>query len=268
MRIEFDQTEQVISCGTILLMAELDRLRRLGVAKRLSGKRPKAIVVRQVFDQVGLSELLRIRPKKWAADDLPESVKHWRFRSGTLTEGQQFAEPLGGFSSRIPQFGRLYAGVVEAMANTKAHAYPDPATNPADTARWWMFWQVRDQVFSVSIIDLGIGIPKSLSQSKRWGRDALEQVVLSLSRAEPVAARILAAIQIGRTRTELPHRGKGLADVVDVIRASPGARLTIASDRGLVRVESEDAPVTRDYSTCLEGTLIQWMLPLRSEAEL
>lgn len=86
-----------------------------------------------------------------------------------FAEGEQFAELFEEFDGRIKNFKQLYEGMVEAMANSVAHAYlserGDGFELTPDTKRWWAFWQERAGKLSVVICDLGIGISRSLSDS-------------------------------------------------------------------------------------------------------
>jgi hypothetical protein len=81
----------------------------------------------------------------------------------------------------------------------------------------------------------------------------------------PVASRIKAAIELHKTRTGEAHRGKGLGDIMNVIRTSGSGFLRISSDNGMYEFRYRDGkPVERmdDFRGKLMGTIVQWSIPV------
>lgn len=75
-------------------------------------------------------------------------------------------------------------------------------------------------------------------------------------------AKIRAAMELGRTGTGNLGRGKGLPDLLEIIKAHSGSMLRILSRRGMLTVENRGTEALQMTSTSLarqlKGTLIEW----------
>ncbi|EYC52874.1 hypothetical protein AZ34_10530 [Hylemonella gracilis str. Niagara R] len=75
------------------------------------------------------------------------------------------------------------------------------------------------------------------------------------------AQMIVAAMKLGRTRTHLSNRGKGLLDLTQLIDLVGDGQMLIYSRQGLVTYTAgKTTPIYCKQS--VEGTLIEWKLPL------
>lgn len=281
--IDFTPTETMFPCGTLFFMAEMDRICRLlnaqGVIRCVY---PRQLIVEQVLQQVGMMKMLGMRERRLPSA-FPENVRHWRYETGKKADGA-VAEPVLSRYELLLAAGKLpkdsaeslrsglYAGIVEAMTNSAQHAYEGTlaSNRPGGLIDgWWMFSQEKDGQLTVAVCDLGIGIPSSLRQE-------------SIERSEPARRKIMAALGLGsthadliKTATELPktrtgerHRGKGLGDVLDVVRRAGAGHLRILSGRGAFRYDGASRKETlRDYPQDILGTFIQWTLPLPERVE-
>ena len=265
--LEFADVQQFYPCGTVLLLAELDRIRRLSKTRGLVRARPpKNQIAREVLEQVGIAALVRMRRLTSPSGERHESVRHWKMKTGHFADGEQLADLFSVFAGRIPDHRKLYDGIVEAMTNCVSHAYiarrgDSLDKNGVEPPRWWMFWQERDSKLSVVFCDLGIGIPRSLSTN--WEPSLVAEVLGRIRAATPFAARIAAAIELGRTRTGQSNRGKGLADILEVVRSQESGFLRISSDRGMYDLRNSATPELKDYRDSILGTVVQWTIPLR-----
>lgn len=136
----------------------------------------------------------------------------------------------------------------------------------------------------VVFCDLGIGIPKSLFRESDQVSDGwLDRLRNWIARhveggkADDDALKIRAAIEIGRTRTKLQHRGKGLKQMVSTLDqiGDGDATVEIISGNGIYRHRSRNKkvvekalPLSDNRKTAIRGTLIHWSVPLpKREAE-
>jgi hypothetical protein len=126
-----------------------------------------------------------------------------------------------------------------------------------------MFSQLKDDQLSVAICDLGIGIPSSLKQGRRWSIDQVFDFVDKIGLGRKDSYFIKAAMVLGRSRTNEEHRGKGLPELKTVIESVGAGYLKIFSDRGFYYYSTKDNKEDfGDFSTSIPGTLIQWKIPV------
>lgn len=270
--INFKNTERVHSCGTLLLVAEIDRLVRCVEGRCEVGcTYPKDQTVEKVFQQVGLFRLLR-KEHRLEITEEDRDVYHWRYASGIEVDPIQADPILKGIKKQIPKtFRKIVVGVEEAMDNTVHHAYIEARGDrlsgrpEADARRWWLFAEVLDDWLHVNFCDLGVGIPNSLP--RRWSEEASDIMRLSLSRGKRDVRMIRRSFEVGRTRTELEHRGKGLKNIAAAAR-DLGGLLTIHSNAGCVRRDyrpDRQASSEISYKRSIMGTVVQWSIPLSTD---
>jgi len=149
----------------------------------------------------------------------------------------------------------------EAITNTIQHAYIGSSTRSSDESdsRWWMFSQQKDGKLSIVVCDLGMGIPVSLRQNSLIFSGMHSEKKRRHTQFIDIAARS------SRSRTRLPHRGKGLPDMLEFVKGGDVGGFLIYSLHGAFLYNAEDArEVGHDFSTGIPGTLIQWTVPLKS----
>lgn len=261
--IDFTDTSRMWAGGTLLLKAELCRLRRITDQQlRIRCIPPRNQKIAQVLKQTGIYKLLG---HKSAIVPTYQDVVHWRYANGHQVDGAKYDEVLGHYDGTIPQSvaNGLYLGLTEAMTNCHHHAYIAPrkdGLNQVDEPKdWWMFSQERDGRLSVVFCDLGVGIPETLpiQQPSLWRR------LKSTFGAPTDAAAIDEAIKESRTRTQKHYRGKGLRQLIDVIEKTPGAALTLHSNRGRYMYRNGNS-TTDNFDDSILGTLITWSVPVKT----
>lgn len=160
----------------------------------------------------------------------------------------------------------LYRSLTEAMLNVWQHAYSLQKITEEEIEslgkRWWLLGHRIDDDLYLAIYDRGIGIPTALPF--KYTFEVIDKFleILKLKNRSDVNM-IHAAMEIGRTGTGKPGRGKGLQDVRKFVEENPLGVLRIYSNRGGYVYHSEDDRIehhTRKLS--LRGTLIQWNVKL------
>jgi len=267
----------MVPCGTLLFLAEIDRIKRSGVASQrsFSCNYPKARIVEEVLQQVGILDVLG-RPSRLAENEFGETVRHWRFATSTTVEGSKLEPLLESLEGKVaaPLTEGLFVGLTEAMTNCAHHAYTDSRGDKlghaGDLKRWWMFSQEKDGMLAVVFCDLGIGIPRSIVSSGIWNDDLIGRVMTLLGFDARTDSRLIrTALELRKTRTKLSHRGKGLPQILDVVRDQERGFLQIHSNRGLYRFDAPTkAEILKDFNCSIRGTLIQWQLPIPSGRQL
>ena len=278
--IDFRQTRRMFSDGTLLFLAEINRLfRRSEQRPVVRCNYPKNPIVEQVLQQVGIFDMIG-KPPRVDSANFDETVKFWKFATGTQTIGEEFEPVLKKYDGIIENRLALtmYKGVTEAMTNASNHAYiaerNDGLSLGLEEHRWWMFSQERDGRLYVSLCDLGIGIPNSLPRTrwKDWTPESIVRFIGNVAAgAKPSndCVMIKAAIELGRSRTELAYRGRGLQQLRDVIDATGDGSLAIHSNRGLYRYNPSKKVIEtiNDFPDSIMGTLILWNVPIPSGDE-
>jgi hypothetical protein len=270
--LDFASTEQMFPSGTLLFMAEIDRMRRnTGDHKLICGNYPDDLVVEQVLQRLGILSMLGLEARK-KPEEFPENVRHWCSATGELADGKAIEPIVKCYEGVMAESlkGDLYAGIVEAMTNCAQHAYEHPRNDDPLADRgircrsWWMFSQEKDGNLTVALCDLGIGIPASLAETKTWPREVIEKA-LRTARILPHrhAHLIRSAIELHKTRTRETHRGKGFGEILDVVRKGGSGYLQVMSDYGVYRYTVGAVPESlKDYGASIKGSLVQWTIPL------
>jgi hypothetical protein len=128
-----------------------------------------------------------------------------------------------------------------------------------------MFAQYKDEKLTIAICDLGIGIPESLRKKpelKEW----LSSPVNYAKRRRDTAL-IEIAVQSTRSRTQMPHRGKGLKEMLELVKNGTVGGFRIFSKKGGFDYRSfEDKETAKDYKTAINGTIIQWQISLEDKS--
>lgn len=278
IKLDFSSTEIMVADGTLYFLAHLERLKLLYPQKRFRMCPPSDAIVKQVLHHVGIASHLG-SVKDLQPEKLHKTVRYWHKATGIKVEPGRAENVFGSFEGRITKELQrsVYTGVSEAMTNCLHHAY-DGGT-PEICRRWWLFSREYNGEMHVVFCDLGIGIPNSLYRKTEdvqegWW-DALRQWFRENRKSGQYfddAMKIKAAIEIGRTRTKLGHRGKGLKQMVDFLEkiGHNSAKVSIYSGKGVYhRAPKNGKPCEftfplsiQDRKATIAGTLIHWSVPL------
>ena len=261
--ISFDKTNGLLPCGTLFFVAALDCLLK-DHPGRITSNYPKDPIVEQLFQHIGVLTLLGNTSKVAITAD---NVRYWHFIRGTTGDTSPFKALFSAYSSGLKERIRdgLYESLSEAITNTIQHAYErsNASTTSDPEKRWWMFAQQKDGRLTLVVCDLGIGIPVSLRQKIQ------DHFRYALGRKRRHTQFIEIAIQSKRSRTNWPHRGKGLPDMFEFVKNSGiGAFIIYSLDGSFIYDAALKNEVGRDFSIGIPGTLIQWEVPLASFDEI
>jgi len=269
--LDFTRVKTVYSCGTILLLAEIDRIQRiLGEKADIKSTYPKDEIVEKSFQQIGLLKLLN-KAHRVSITEEDRNVFYWRYSTGSCVSPGTADEMLTGIKKELPVgYQKVVAGIEEAMTNSVHHAYILSRGDKLDTnfpntpKRWWLFAQIMDKQLHIVICDLGIGIPETLPRV--WKEQVGDLLTAGLNKKERNKLMLERSFVVGRTRTDQKHRGKGLKDI----------RKAAEQLGGQLRLHSDDVCASFDYrgtapmisyngfNQSIMGTVIQWSIPLKT----
>lgn len=261
IRLCFGKTESLRPCGTLYFVANLELLIDKYPGQIECGY-PRDDVVEQLFQHIGLLTRLGKEPRKQVTAD---NVVNWHFASGTDATTSAFQalllqhqDAMGGEITR----SELYDCMSEAVTNTRKHAYPLQKTKKR--SRWWMFSQASDEVLTVAICDLGIGIPNSLLNKPEM-KDYVRKLRHTFSPGRLHTKLIEVAVSSNRSSTGLAYRGKGLPQMLDFIKSGTTGGFRVQSSFGLYAYSAaEERSVSQTKKQPIQGTLVQWTLSLKN----
>jgi hypothetical protein len=267
VRITFEATNSISSEAMIYLLGQIYTLQEKYGRAMLTGCYPKSRRIEHLLNESGFFALLRVK-RRPVAGRKTGATRFLTFKTGNRLMSEaipKIRDELFGddfqMSSQIKR--EVFRALSEAMNNVGEHAYLNKFVGSrVMRGRWWMgaSMSVTRNVFNLTFYDAGVGIPKTLTRKYDW---ALIRKVLSLlpGFSPDDGAMIKAAVELGRTRTNMQNRGKGLMDLHRLIDRSGVGRLGIYSRNGWYRYRPSN---DRSGSSVgfVEGTLISWQLPL------
>lgn len=277
VKISFSKTEKVNCCGTLLMLAEIDRITRsLRGRCRLTCGYPKDETVEKAFQQIGLFAILT-KPHRLEITKEDKTVANWHYASDVSVNQKSADALMKVIRAQVPDgYKKLVSGVGEAMDNAVHHAYLRPRGDllsglpAADERRWWVFAEVLDGWLAIAFCDLGLGIPVTLPE--KWSEQVQDIVKLTmLSSGKRDRNMIRRSLELGRTRTDQGHRGKGMRRNILKAAADLGGRLSVYSNAGAVGVDFREKPPKFSdgaYVESILGTVIQWAIPLTETQDL
>lgn len=229
---------------------------------RLTGTYPNDVVAEQLLQNVGALTRLGLSARQ---EITSERVLPWHFHSGTKVAADAYASLTAsvlGNDLGHPE-KQLFADCLnEAVDNTVGHAYKFAVSHTPQQflQKWWIFsLSEKDRVF-VSIFDSGVTIPRSLRKKEDWIDFLKNRTYWKDSRLMSAAATT------GKTSTKLPHRGKGLPEMVEFSKKLSSGGLSILSGWAVFSYDAEKDAVSHASLDChIPGTLVLWNLPFQKE---
>lgn len=263
--IDFAALRQLSPGAALILAAELYRVQRF-VRGKLTAIHQESWDpgIQRMLHELGLFELLAtpnvrpiiLPPTNGATDIL-------KFTVDTEVTGDQcgdLLDKLSQIAGHIPAQNFIYDGLVEALKNSKHHAYTEPNRwFGVDPGTWFMTGSYDNQrkQLTAAVFDLGVGIPQTLPRSTIWEH---LRPILSFGQPDDDGKMIAAAMEYGRSRTNLKERGRGLPIMMRLLDHHRGY-LRIVSGRGEARYDSLTKKVRAlSHHESIGGTLIEWSI--------
>lgn len=261
---DFSGIQALDAAAGLVLAAEIDRWSKDTGRRARSHDNSWKANVRDFFRDAGLFEMLNIDPQSVKAepDEQPER-RSLKMLSGKLADGasaRKMRLDLEKLCGRdVGPRTTVYDALTEAIANVM-HAYPNWAgTYPAyRIRRWWTSgsWTPSTRTMSVQLYDQGVGIPRTLPRREYWGR--LLPIVRRFDPEQSDAGLIEAALEYGRTSTQIEGRGKGLSEMAEWINTQGFGFLRITSGSGSVTYNADGSIDRRNLPAAFCGTLVEW----------
>lgn len=274
--LDFQRVTRIRPSALTYLLAAIHRLRLEHGDVCVTGTYPDSPKVERQLSESGFYRLLRV--KRRSESPAPsKAVRYIEFKSEQEISGETIADlrnELLRDDLRMPrQIARtIFRALSEAMTNVNHHAYYQKSFQRAQAlrslrGRWWLMGSlhVPRNMFSIVFYDAGVGIPKTLPRTQTI--EKIRQVLSLLPAFVPDDGQMIeAAMALGRTRTMLDNRGKGLLDLARLIDDVGGGEMRIYSRTGSLVYKANGSQV-QNHRNFVEGTLIEWQLPLNQAIE-
>lgn len=245
--LDFGKVERLYPCGVLILMGWVDEW----VAKyseRITAKYPKNDLAEQMLQHVNVLQKLGLSARR----DIDHiDVKRWHYfhgRDADATPMEPFMLELQKLLGVEQQLG-LGNCVTEAMINVGHHAY-----QCENGGSWWVFSTLTPTQVFIAIYDRGDSVPGTLL-AKPQLKDYLSIGMWLHGRGD---GHLITAALGGRTRTQLPYRGKGLPEMLEFTKSFPNSELGIFSRYGFFRYDNQER--SGKLKTPVKGTLVIWTL--------
>jgi hypothetical protein len=235
--LDFRFTESLYPAGAILLFAEVDRVVAMSdLPKPVTVVDPRQRRPREVLKQIGIHEITGDR-----CDIVPEreDVVYWKATKGFDQSGEKLAvlesvaKNVNESHAKQLELSGAWRGVTEAVGNSVEHAYVQPRSDGfrgLPSTRWWMFTQLRENVFTMAVCDLGCGYRATIARTlpEKFIAEAFARV--GWRNRDSIA--IDTAMEYGRSGTRQSERGKGSRDALSVLQRHGAGDLLILSKAG------------------------------------
>ncbi|OQW68675.1 MAG: hypothetical protein BVN34_08300 [Proteobacteria bacterium ST_bin12] len=267
--VNFDNLKSISTSASLVLTAEMSKWDD-AIRNRL---RPnilnwdKEILI--TFYDLGFFNLFKTKPVNFAllkneTTQFRRIIKYIKGRCGDDQKTRILKASITDIiGDEINKWMFLHSGLSEAIVNVSHHAYPKEQGYIEGDKNWYLTasFDNGNKELKIVFYDQGIGIPKSLPASK------FKEKVLEYLIKLPIAERyrdetlLKAAVELDRSSTDEPDRGKGLQDLLEFIRQRGDGSLSILSLKGLFELEIKNGLEvirTSHFENPVSGTLIIW----------
>ncbi|WP_411565596.1 hypothetical protein ACLIN3_20705 [Pseudomonas orientalis] len=266
--LDFSTIESLHSCGTIFLVAQIERILNSDeFSVTVEATYPENTIVEQMFQHMGLLEKLGLTSRVENLD--ASDVIPWLYVSGYEGDLGSVAEELPRIlveSTNLKLRMALLSGMAEAVANSSEHAYQTEECGTEldrESQKWWLFTRQVDEYIVVVICDLGLGIPGTLEANWKDELAAILKTRTGMKRKDHKMIEL--AFTVGKSSTNEKHRGKGLKDILKVVKEQHIGAISIYSNKGSYSIDNiEGTKYSGDDKSSIGGTIIQWKVPIEA----
>lgn len=268
--IDMSGVRRMVADACLLFKAELSRLLETR-SIRITAIPPVRDRIKQVLKQTGISDLLNLNIE---CEPNREDVVHWKIAEGAASlVDQTRLESIMDDIERVTGMAAhpVYQGIIESMSNCVEHAYkphPEIKVDMPVNPGWWVFQQVKNDVLSVVVCDLGIGVRRSLPLTLAGEQGLYKKLMHLCRKAKGLDNRaLLAAMEYGRTSTREVQRGKGMRNAHRVVDELGVGNFVAMSNAGAYVYSRKPSHSVGSSKTLrlrhsIQGTILGWQLPL------
>ena len=252
--VMFDLSKiEVLTPEAVLYMLALfDLFPRLHGASAIRGNRPLSKQCDTILTESGFFNFVRTKvPPPTSSNSLVLKIE-----TGTNVKPEVAQKVVRFAQEHLPSLPSAtrrstYELLIEAMANTKNHAYVGSrATRIPPSWRLVAMCDKSRNCVKFSFLDNGIGIPVSIR--KDFAEQVRQQVAIGKIDGKLIESALRGKF---RTRTLSKERGKGLPKIFEYQQTEQIKNLQILSNRGYVNCATSEV---KNLSDKFFGTLLSW----------
>ena len=268
--VNLSAIEKISMPAAIVLAAELDRWRiNSGIKLQTKDLDQWDEVVVKTLNQLGFFALLDVENTDFK--DIT-NINVLKLESNDRSDGAFVEKFLSEIEKHLnvtlpssPGRTRNYEGLQEAIENSVSHAYQGSNSTEYPWVRQHWLTASKDEdnmTVKIFIYDQGIGIPKSILQSKdNYNKNIISRVKSKFS--SPSDGQIIeAAFEIGKTSTGDKGRGHGMHTMLDLLRDDKSYIRVISGTGDVTKYRNSQNKVEQRLPSDLCGTLVEWSLSL------
>jgi len=269
-RIDFSNIKSMTTASALVLASLVDQW-----SERVKGKIKADLPtwdpsIIKLLRQMGYFELLNLKgPDVEEYDSMTTYIPFIKGMVGDKDAGKKallLRQKIEEITNLEINRHYLFEGLSEAITNTCHHAYE--GVTDEKRKYWWLTasYNKNNNELQITFFDRGIGIPKTLKSHNRF------ETIKEFFNSWTDSKKIEAAMEIGRTSSNLPERGKGLQNLIEFAKFYNKGKLRIISLRGSYEMvfsnekdrECSEKEETKqnNYTGSIGGTLIQWSVIL------
>lgn len=278
LSLNFNSIAEIGISSALVLAADIDvwQMKKGKLQSRHDEWQPH---IRTLLNEMGLFELLTMPPLGKDAKAEKHGTSFVKFLSAQKADGSKARELRQRIEAAMSQKLRheyqhaMYASLAEALLNAKQHAYQSEK-NLQSHEKWWITaaYDSEEKRLTVAMYDRGQTIPGTMAKLEKW-EEILSQIPLLVNNhGELIKIAMQTSVDAGtnrriptRTKTQQPHRGKGLRQFLDLLFL-PGLEKTgkvhIISGKGYCcfAVKSRELAVQKveTVRNPMQGTLVEW----------
>lgn len=252
--LDFSKVESLLPDATIHLVHTLQKFKH----KSILGKPSKDRIVKAMLSRLEVHKQLKL--PDFHLDKNESLVHNWYHYYGDtvdLPDSYDEFEKILDLHFNADDCFTINNAISEAVYNVVSHAYDEGNQYKG----WLLFIHINNNSISIIISDLGKTIPRtvptSFSEEKIWSYFKLDFANMGKVTDDKL---IEYATQYQRTETELPHRGKGFADMQKICEQVKGSTMFVYSRNGYWCNDH----TRKLYDEPVNGTIIGWHIPLKS----
>ncbi len=259
VQIDHTTLQEIEIEAALLLTAQFSRMKRYApkiiLRGKLVGMPPH---VQTVLEGIGY---LMFYPTNNLAPASLTDTRYIRIKTGTGSDAQASGILVEAFRDEgyldTQTATRLGKCLVECLDNVSQHAYTG-TLNKSLKKRWWIvgYCDRATSELYFAILDLGIGMPRSLKRRRREWRHGIMPLLIGLSDQE----LIVEAFTRGFSSTKKKFRGHGLPSLKKIIDKFGRGQLRVFSHFSECRLTPNRPPEGFTHEIPLEGTMLTWKL--------
>lgn len=266
IEVDHSKIQEIDIEACLLLIAQFSRLTAYSPNVRLRSKlNGISSSVSDLLDGIGYFRFYD-RQKPRAVENCNKDTVYSAVRTGKGTDSVASGTLVSLFSTEgyldSLDAKRLGKCLVECLDNVSHHAYKGNVKKPLKK-RWWLvgYCDKKSDEIYFAILDLGVGMPKTLNVRRRQADSSIKQLLFGLNDEELIVKAFTSSL----SSTKKPNRGLGLPGLKKIIGQLGAGELRVFTKRSECRIVPNGLPSGKRHKYSLGGTMLTWRLKRKAK---